>query len=142
MVLVLALFVIIDFIVWITWKNLARPIISLTSSVVADRKSRHYFFVPWSDIEKVTNVTIPNGQTTLPCLFIFAKNPENYIKTATNLSAKRVKLNRWLRGVQPEYFQNDFPGTVLAISITQLGIYSQKFLDLVTTVWKQNNTTD
>ncbi|MFD0896658.1 hypothetical protein [Loigolactobacillus binensis] len=142
MALVLVTLVIIDLIVWLIWKQLARPIVTLDQAGLSYRKQQHHFFVPWREITDLTNVTVPSGQTQVTCLFVFALNPENYFDTNLHLPVKKEKFARWLHGIRPEYFQRDFTGVVLTIPINRLGIDQQLLLDLVTTIWKSKQHED
>ncbi|MFL2028281.1 hypothetical protein [Loigolactobacillus zhaoyuanensis] len=137
--LVLVVFVIGDLIVWFIWKRVARPIVTLGQRGLSYRKRRQQFFVSWNDITDLMNVVIPTSQISVSCLFIFANDPAKYIDTSLHFSPQKEKFERWLHGIRPEYFQNDFAGVVLTIPIDQLGIEPQIFLNLVTNLWKQND---
>lgn len=138
MMFVLVVFAIVDIIIWLLRKRVARPIMTLEYAGIYYRKHHQQFFVPWADIINLTNVTVPSGQTRITCLFVFVKNPEKYIDTSLQLSHKKEKLERWLHGIRPEYFQNEFAGVALTIPIDRLGIEPQNFLNIVTKIWKQN----
>ncbi|WP_412989675.1 STM3941 family protein [Pediococcus siamensis] len=135
--LILILFILIDLVTWLIWKKVGRPIMTLDQSGIYYRNRRHPSFVPWHDIDRFTVVTLPHGSQSVTCLFVFAKNPEQYLAPVPPTSDRKEKFERWLHGLYPEYFQNQFAGVVLVIPINHLGIRSQQLLQLVSNVWKQ-----
>ncbi|WP_125604403.1 hypothetical protein [Lapidilactobacillus bayanensis] len=139
--LVMVLFVMIDVLVWLIWKWVARPIVVLDHSGIYYRKQRQQFFVAWADIVKFANVLVPSGQTEAACLLVFAKDPAKYLNTRLLPARGKEQVARWWHGIRPEYFQNEFAGVVLMIPIDRLGINRQTFLNLITDTWQKNAAT-
>ncbi|MFT8394194.1 MAG: hypothetical protein ABF624_09220 [Liquorilactobacillus ghanensis] len=142
MIVILVLFSVIDLVIWLIWKQLAQPIITLDESGITYRRHHRLTSVSWNDISDLALVSVPNGQYEMICLFVFAKNPEKYLGNQQNISFKRAKLKRAWQGIQPEYFQNEFEGVVQIIPLNRLGIDPQALLLLVTTINKKMQAAD